>query len=79
MGKLIFRYTSELLEDCREASEIKFTVPDDMDIQEFKVMCVRMASAMGYHPNSIDDAFGDLVWGDEDKHDIMDLFNDITR
>ena len=79
MGKLIFRYTDELLEDCREASKIEFNVPDDMDIQEFKVMCVRMASAMGYHPNSIDDAFGDLVWGDEDKHDIMDLFNDITR
>ena len=78
MGKLIFRYTSELLKDCREASEIEFIVPDDMDIQEFKVMCVRLASAMGYHPNSIDDAFGGLVWGDEDKHDIMDLFNDIT-
>ena len=79
MGKLIFRYTDELLENCREASKIELNVPDDMDIQEFKVMCVRMASAMGYHPNSIDDAFGDLVWGDEDKHDIMDLFNDITR
>jgi len=78
MGKLIFRYTDELLEDCREASKIEFNVPDDMDIHEFKVMCVRMASAMGYHPNSIDDTFGDLVWGDEDKHDIMDLFNDIT-
>ena len=78
MAKLIFRYTDELLEDCREASKIEFNVPDDMDIHEFKVMCVRMASAMGYHPNSIDDTFGDLVWGDEDKHDIMDLFNDIT-
>ena len=79
MGKLIFRYTDELLEDCREASKIEFNVSDDMDIHEFKVMCVRMASAMGFHPNSIDDAFGDLVWGDEDKHDIMDLFNDITN
>lgn len=79
MGKLIFRYTDELREHCREASKIEFNVPDDMDIQEFKVMCVRMASAMGFHPNSIDDAFGDLVWGDDDKHDIMDLFNDITN
>ena len=78
MGKLIFRYTDELLEDCREASKIEFNIPDDMDIHEFKVMCVRMASAMGFHPNSIDDAFGDLVWGDDDKHDILDLFNDIT-
>lgn len=78
MGKLIFRYTDELLEDCREASKIELKVPDDMDIHEFKVMCVRMAGAIGYHPNSIDAAFGDLVWGDDDKHDIMDLFNDIA-
>ena len=78
MGKLIFRYTDELQEYCREASKIELTVPDDMDIHEFKVMCVRMASAMGYHSNSIETAFGDLVWGEDDKHDIMDLFNDIT-
>ena len=32
MGELIFRYTDELLEDNREASEIELTVPDDMDI-----------------------------------------------
>ena len=40
MGKLIFRYTDELVEENREAREIEFTVPDDMDINEFKVMCV---------------------------------------
>jgi hypothetical protein len=78
MGKLIFRYTDELQEDCREASKIELTVPDDMDIFEFRVMCVRLASAMGYHSNSIETAFGDIVWGEENKHDIMDLFNDIT-
>lgn len=81
MGKLIFRYTDALLENCREASEIEFKVPDDMDINEFKVMCIRLAHSMGYHPNTIDSAFGDIdnVWGSEDKKDIMDLFNDITR
>ena len=40
MGKLIFRYTDELVEANREAREIEFTVPDDMDMNEFKVMCV---------------------------------------
>jgi len=78
MAKLIFRYTDELVENCREASKIEFKVPDDMDIQEFKVMCVRLANAIGYHPNSIEKAFGDPIWGEDDKHDIIDLFNDIT-
>ena len=79
MGKLIFRYTSELKDSCREASEIDLTVPDDMDIFEFKVMCIRMASAMGFQEGSIEKAFGDTVWGIDDKNDIMDLFNEITN
>lgn len=78
MGKLIFKYTDELLEDCREASKIELTVPDDMDIHEFKVMCVRMASALGYHQNSIEDSFGDLVWGDEDKDEIKELLDGLN-
>ena len=79
MAKLIFRYTDELLENCREASEIEFKVPDDMDIHEFKVMCVRMASSIGYTQGSIERAFGDLTWGDEDVNTILDLFNEIKR
>ena len=75
MAKLIFRYTDELLEDCREASEIEFKVPDDMDINEFKVMCVRLASSLGYQQGSIERAFGDLVWGDEDKDELRELLN----
>lgn len=43
----------------REASKIEFTVPDDMNIWEYKVMCIRLASAIGYAPKSIDTAFGD--------------------
>ena len=75
MAKLIFRYTDELLESMREASEVQLTVPDDMDIHEFKVMCVRLASSLGYAQGSIDRAFGDLVWGDEDKDELKELLN----
>lgn len=75
MAKLIFRYTDELLEDCREASEIEFKVPDDMDIHEFKVMCVRLASSLGYYQESIQTAFGDLVWADEDKDELRELLD----
>jgi len=78
MGKLIFRYTDELVEDIREAKEIELTVPDDMDINEFKVMCVRMASAMGYQEKSIQKSFGDLVFGDEDVNTLKELLNELN-
>jgi hypothetical protein len=58
MGKLIFNIDDT--EFNREASSVSFTVPDDMDIYEFKVMCVRLASALGYTNSSIKKAFGEL-------------------
>jgi len=78
MGKLIFRYTDELVEDIREAKEIELTVPDDMDINEFKVMCVRMASAMGYQEKSIQKSFGDLIFGDEDVNTLKELLDELN-
>lgn len=78
MAKLIFRYTDDLLEDCREASEIEFKIPDDMTIHEFKVMCVRMASAMGFTEGSIKKSFGDLIYGDEYEEGLKKLLHDIT-
>ena len=78
MGKFIFRYTDDLVEDNREAREIEFTVPDDMDIHEFKVMCVRMASAMGYQEKSIQKSFGDLIFGDEDVNTLKELLDELN-
>lgn len=78
MGKLIFRYTDELVNEIREAKEIEFTVPDDMDITEFKVMCVRMAQAMGYTEKSITKSFGDLVWGSEDAGNLKELLDELN-
>ena len=46
----ILSYKSEEPKN-REAINIAFDVPDDMNIYEFKIMCVRMASSMGYHHN----------------------------
>ena len=55
MAKLIF-----ITEDSenREASEIEFKVPNDLDIWEYKRVCIRMAGAMGYASLSIKKAFG---------------------
>ena len=79
MGKLIFRYTEEdFVDNNREASEIELTVPDDMDINEFKVMCVRLASAIGYTETSVKAGFGDLVFGDEDVNTLTDLLDELS-
>jgi hypothetical protein len=78
MGKLIFRYTDELVNEIREAKEIELTVPDDMDINEFKVMCVRMASAMGYQEKSIQKGFGDLIYGEEDVNTLKELLDELN-
>lgn len=61
MAKLIFKYTNDLLEDCREASQIEFTIPDDFDINEFKIICIRMAAAMGFTESTIKNSFGDTT------------------
>jgi len=50
-----------------------------MDINEFKVMCVRLASSLGYQQGSIERAFGDLVWGDEDKDELRELLNGLKN
>jgi hypothetical protein len=80
MAKLIFKYTdSEFTEGLREASEIEFTVPDDMDIYEFKVMCVRLASSLGYQQETINKGFGNLVYGNETKDGLRQLLNEINN
>ena len=56
MGKLIFTNDTKY---NREASNIEFTLPDDMDIFEYRIMCIRMAGAMGYGETSIKRAFGE--------------------
>ena len=79
MAKLIFRYTdNELGEENREASEIELTVPDDMNITEYKTMCVRLASALGYTEKTIEKGFGDLVFGDEDINTLRDLLDELS-
>ena len=48
MGKLIFTYTDkEFLNTKEKQTKIELDVPDDMDINEFKVMCVRLQNQHG--------------------------------
>ena len=55
MAKLIFIIEEQ---ENREASKIEFEVPNDMDVWEYKRMCIRMAGAMGYTSLSAKKAFG---------------------
>ena len=56
MSKLIFDCEQTDFEN-REANRIQFDVPNDMDIDEFLLVCKRLAGALGYHSNSIERAF----------------------
>ena len=79
MGKLIFTYTDkDFVKLNREANKIEFDVPDDMDINEYKVVCVRLASALGYSEKSIKKSFGDLVFGNEDINDLRKLLDEFN-
>ena len=79
MGKLIFTYTDkDFVELNREANKVEFDVPDDMDINEYKVVCVRLASALGYSDTTIKKSFGDLVFGNEDVNDLKELLDELN-
>lgn len=72
MAKLEFK--SEDL-DNREARQISFVVPDDMNINEFKIVCMRMASAMGYADNSIKKCFGKEEYDTELDEDLKNILS----
>jgi len=77
MGKFIFKYTEA--DNVREASSIEFTVPDGMNISEYKIVCIRMAHAMGFSEKTIKKQFGDLLYGNDNPSDIKTLINEINE
>ena len=72
MGKLI--YISQDT-DNREANTITFKVVDDLTISEFKIVCMRMASAMGYSQSIIEKSFGNDAILDKE---FEELKKDVT-
>jgi len=75
MGKLQYHSEEPL---NREAKHISFDVPDDMNIGEFKIVCVRLASAMGYHPSSIYRAFGELDYETESDKEFKNFLKSLN-
>jgi len=63
----------------REASSISLDVPDDMNIFEFKTMCVRLAAASGYTDTSIKKAFGEDDYITQSDKDFMKFIQSLTN
>lgn len=63
----------------REATNISFDIPDDMNIYEFKIMCVRMASAMGYTDTTIKKAFGEDDYESESDREFKQFIKSIGQ
>ena len=63
----------------REASEISFNFPDDVNINEFKIICVRLAHAMGYHYKSIDRCFGNLDYETQSDREFKEFIKGLTQ
>lgn len=61
----------------REASVIEFTIPDDLNIYEFKTVCIRMASAMGYTENTIKKAFGSDEYQTEEEREFKKFIKSV--
>jgi hypothetical protein len=74
MGLLSFINESEY---NREAKKIELDVPDDMNIHEFKIMCVRLASAMGYTDTTIKKAFGSTEYVSESDIEFQQFLQSI--
>ena len=76
MAKLIFKYSNGWKQNVREANEIKFDVPDDMNMNEYKAVMIRLAHSLGYSPKSIQGSFGDLK---DTRDNIKTLLKDIKE
>ena len=75
MAKLIYKVTEmDTLQYSREANEIIFDIDDDLTIDEFKVVCIRLAAAMGYADSSIKKSFGEI---EDPKHTFEDLLKEL--
>ena len=91
MNKIIFERGEENddgLFDVIEPERITLDIPSGISIYDFKVICKRLASAIGYCEQSIEDAFGNETDTDEEmlvqahlhemlRHDVVDKFFDL--
>jgi len=79
MAKLTFEYTKDDMDETnREISGCSLDVPNDMSIQEYKIVCMRIAATLGYNPKRINELFGDLVFGNEKPDELKELLKSVN-
>ena len=76
MAKIIYNTNAS---HNREAQSISFDIADDLNINEFKIVCVRLAHAMGYHYKSIERTFGDLEHETKSDRDFKKFIKEIAK
>lgn len=76
MAKITYDTTDS---NNREAQSISFDIADDLNINEFKIVCVRLAHAMGYHYKSIERAFGDLEYETQSDRDFKKFIKEVAQ
>jgi hypothetical protein len=62
----------------REAIKISFEIDNDLNIHEFKTICMRMASAMGYTQKTVKSSFGEEYDGDTETEFLNTIQNLLT-
>lgn len=73
MAKLEYTHTDIY---NREAKKISLEFDDDLTIHEYKTICMRMASAMGYTQKTIKSSFGEEYDGDN-RDEFLGLIQSI--
>ena len=54
----------------KEVQKIELDVTENLDVHEFKLICKRLACALGYSSNSVEEAFGNN-YGNESTSKII--------
>jgi len=72
------RNTESESEDIGEAKTIFFEIPSDATINEFYIICKRMASALGYSSKCIENTFNNDI-NFKYSENLEDIINDIEE
>ena len=56
----------------KEAQKVELEVREDMDINDFKILCKRLAASLGYSYKSIEEAFENRQSPKDNKQILKD-------
>lgn len=63
----------------KEPTKIEFEVPNDLNIYEFKTVCIRIAKSLGYSDIKISDTLGEIQESPEERDLQYKLFDEYNK